>query len=64
MLNSFDIVDDEIVHPDFSVDLKNCYVSKEDYLLLNSSKQITIEVFEGESTESILEKVKKELEKN
>lgn len=64
MLNSFDIVDDEIVHPDFSVDLKNCYVSKEDYLMLNSSKQITIEVFEGESTESILEKVKKELEKN
>ena len=63
MLNSFDIVDDEIVHPNFSVDLKNCYVSKEDYLMLNSSKQIIIEVFEGESTESIMEKVKKELEK-
>ena len=63
MLNSFDIVDGEIVHPNFSVDLKNCYVSREDYLLLNSSKQITIEVFEGESTESIMEKVKKELEK-
>ena len=64
MLKSFDIVDDEIVHPDFSADLKNCYVSREDYLLLNSSKQITIEVFKGESTESIMEKVKKELEKN
>lgn len=63
MLNSFDIVDGEIVPPNFSVDLKNCYVSREDYLLLNSSKQITIEVFDGESTESIMEKVKKELEK-
>ena len=31
--------------------------------MLNSSKQITIEVFESESTESIMEKVKKELEK-
>ena len=63
MLNSFDIVDGVIVHPNFSRDLKNCYVSKEDYLKLNSSKQIAIEVFDGESTESIMEKVKKELEK-
>lgn len=64
MLHHFDVVDDEIVRPDFFVDLKKCYVSRDDYLLLNSSKKITIDVYNGESSESILEKVKKELEKN
>lgn len=64
MLNSFYVVNDEIVRPDISVNFENCYVSREDYLLLNSSKKITIDVYEGESSESILEKVKKEFEKN
>lgn len=64
MLHYFDVVDDEIVRPNFFVNLKKCYVSREEYLLLNSSKKVTIEVYKGESSESILEKVKKELEKN
>lgn len=67
MLYSFYVVNDEIVRPNFFVNLKKCYVSREEYLLLNllnSSKKVTIEVYKGESSESILEKVKKELEKN
>ena len=62
MLKSFDVIDDEIVNPKFSMDLNRCYVSEQDYINTNKQK-VTIEVVEGEPIETIMKKVQKEFEK-